>query len=88
MESCFGKRKTIERQQSKQGFTRLLLGLGAIVSRWPAQRILEAFGRVPLRLVHDWCRQFLGPSIQAQRRAAYAMAGVNESGMKAICCQR
>jgi hypothetical protein len=87
MESCFGKWKTIEHQQSKQGFTRLILGLGAIVSDWPVRRILEAFGRVPLRSVRNWCSEFLGPSIQAQRRVAYATAGVNESGMKAISCQ-
>jgi hypothetical protein len=87
MESCFGKWKMIERQQSKQGFTRLVLGLGAIVSDWPIRRILEALARVPLRSVRSWCSRFLGPSIQAQRRIAYVAAGVNESGMKAICCQ-
>jgi hypothetical protein len=77
LESCLGKWKEFERQQSKQGFTGSVLALAAMLSRWPEERVLEALNRVPLRKVLDWSREHLGPSVQAQRRLAYTQCKQN-----------
>lgn len=71
VESCFGKLKGLEGDQSKSGFTGLILSLGAMVSDWTAEAISEALERCRVRDVAAWCRQRLGPSVQAQRRQAY-----------------
>jgi hypothetical protein len=72
LESCLGKLKTLERQQAKSGFTGLVLSLGALVGTWTAETITEALEATPLKAVKSWCAKQLGPSVQAQRRAAFA----------------
>jgi hypothetical protein len=71
LESCFGKLKALEDGQSKSGFTGLVLSLGAMVSTWTSARLGEALDTCRVRDVVGWCRQMLGPSVQAQRRRAY-----------------
>ena len=73
LESCFGKLKALEDGQSKSGFTGLVLGLGAMVSKWTAESIGEALERCRARDVWAWCRDNLGPSVQSQRRKAYGI---------------
>ena len=75
LESCFGKLKALEDGQSKGGFTGLVLSLGAMVSDWTAASVGEALERCRVRDVLDWCRRHLGPSVQSQRRQAYAPRG-------------
>ena len=75
LESCFGKLKALEDGQSKSGFTGLVLSLGAMVSDWTAASVGEALERCRVRDVLDWCRRHLGPSVQSQRRQAYAPRG-------------
>ena len=72
LESCLGKMKTLERQQAKSGFTGMVLTLGAMVSNWTAETIAEALEATPLKAVKGWCEKQLGPSVQAQRREAFA----------------
>lgn len=81
VESCFGKLKALEDGQSKGGFTGLVLSLGAMVSDWTAERIGEALQRCRVRDVLDWCRQWLGRSVQSQRQQAYSgLAGATKLG--------
>jgi hypothetical protein len=47
LESCFGKYKTLERQQSKGGFTSLLLALAACVSERTEEVVQEALEGTP-----------------------------------------
>src|SRR5262249_57268835 len=75
LESCLGKLKALEDGQSKSGFTRLLLSLGAMVSDWTAEAIGEALERCRIRDVAAWCRKMLGRSVQSQRREAYRRSG-------------
>ena len=77
LESLLGKGKRLEGQQSKSGFTKMLLGLAAAVVRPTREYLEEAFARVKTEDVANWCRDHLGISLQAQRRQAFAAAGTN-----------
>lgn len=81
LESCFGKFKEMEKTQSRSGLTGLLLGIGAVVSKTTAAVVQTALDRTPVKKVLNWCRNKLGPSVQAQRRAASTPpAGATNSG--------
>jgi hypothetical protein len=72
LESCFGKLKALEDDQSKSGFTGLVLSLGAMVTSLTAETIAEALERCRVRDVLNWCKEKLGESVQSQRRKAYS----------------
>lgn len=79
LESCFGKLKSLEQEQSKSGFTGMVLSLGAIVaSSLQPERIQEALERCRVKDVLNWCRTQLGPSIQRQRCLAYATSSAQQ----------
>jgi len=81
LESCFGKLKALEQDQSKSGFTGLVLSLGAMVSKRTAETIAEGLERCRVRDVLDWCKKMLGVSVQSQRKQAYGpLAGATEMG--------
>jgi len=80
LESCFGKLKQLEKDQNRSGFTGLLLGLGALVSKTTVEVVQTAMEKCPLKAVWKWCKDKLGESVQAQRRAAYAAVGATDSG--------
>ena len=72
LESCFGKLKSLEQEQSKSGYTGMVLSLGAIVaSSLQPECLQEALERCRVKDVLNWCRTQLGPSIQRQRCLAY-----------------
>jgi hypothetical protein len=71
LESSFGKLKAIESDQSKSGFTGLVLSLGAMVSKWDGETIGKALERVGVHDVLEWCRRKLGISVQARRNRVY-----------------
>jgi hypothetical protein len=71
LESCFGKLKYLERDQSKSGFTGLVLALGVIVGCHTPETIAHALDRCPVKNVQQWCDDQLGPSVQSQRKLAY-----------------
>ena len=72
LESVFGKWKAVERQESRNGITSLVLSLGSLVGQWPASRIKAALEATPVKHVVAWCRQHLPSSVQSQRRLAFA----------------
>ena len=81
LESCFGKLKALERDQSKSGFTGLVLSLGAMVSQRGAERIREGLEMCRVRDVWDWCKEKLGQSVQSKRKQAYGqLAGATKPG--------
>ncbi len=71
-ESVFGKLKALEGDQSRSGFTRYVLSLGALVGDWPPTRIKEALENTPVKMVQAWCAEHLPISVQAQRRIAFS----------------
>lgn len=80
LESVFGKWKALERQESGNGITSLVLSLGSLVGQWSAARITTALEATPVKHVVEWCREHLPSSVQSQRRLAFAApAPVNKS---------
>jgi hypothetical protein len=74
LESCFGRFKTLERDQAKGGFTSLLLGFGSMFVNATIETVGEAMHAVPTRAVFDWCREHIGPTLFSQRKEAFAIA--------------
>ena len=74
LESCFGKLKQLEKDQNRSGFTGLLLGIGAVVSQTTTEVVKMALEKCPIKVVWGWCKQRLGATVQAKRRAVYASA--------------
>lgn len=81
LESLFGKLKSLEHDQSKGGFTALVLGLGAMLASLTPDSIAEALDRVRVRDVSDWCAKKLGVTVQSLRMQLYGPTGRNENGM-------
>jgi len=74
LESCFGKLKEIEKDQAKNGFTGLVLSLGAIVGQTTTQIVRWALENCSVKHVGEWCKENLGTTVQAQRRLVYESA--------------
>jgi hypothetical protein len=72
IESIFGKWKRLEGDQARSGLTGLVLALGAIVAPTTAEVIKQALTTVPTKTVLTWCREKLGQTVQATRRALFA----------------
>jgi hypothetical protein len=70
LESLFGKLKRLEGQQNQNGFTKLLLGIGASVASLSKDYLDAAFAAIKTKDIAAWCQQHLGPSLQAQRQRA------------------
>jgi hypothetical protein len=75
LESCFGRFKALEKDQSKGGFTSLLLGFGALFAEATMEGVLGAMRAVPTARIKEWCAQHLGQTLFSQRKEAFAMAG-------------
>jgi hypothetical protein len=72
IESVFGKMKRLEQDQSKNGFTALLLGLSALVSTTNGAVIQNALETVSTKQVETWRQKTLGQTLQSKRREAFA----------------
>jgi hypothetical protein len=70
--SSFGKGQRLEGEQARSGLTGLGLALGAIVAPTPAEVVKQALTTVPTKTVLTWCREKLGNTVQATRRALFA----------------
>jgi hypothetical protein len=71
LESAFGKFKEIEGNQSKGGFTALLLALPAIFGGLTADTVRRALEFAKTKDITKWIRDHLGESHQSKRCAAY-----------------
>jgi hypothetical protein len=71
-------RRVLEKQQSRGGFTQLLLGFGAQLVRLTPQSVREMLQASRTKDVVRWARQNLGTTLFAQRKLAFA--GATESG--------
>ena len=67
LESSFGKLKEIEGDQSRSGFTSLILIWAALFGATTAEVIRRALTEVPVKLVNAWVRSNLGTTIQSKR---------------------
>jgi hypothetical protein len=69
LESCFAKFKVLERDQSRGGFTSLVLAFGALLIEKTADVISTALQSSSTRAVLDWYHENLAPTLTSQRRA-------------------
>jgi hypothetical protein len=72
LESLIGRGKRLEGQQSKSGFTKLVLGMAAAVTKPSKEFICQAFQTVKTSDVIAWARKKLGTTVQSCRHAAFA----------------
>ena len=72
IESIFGKWKRLEGEQARSGLTGSVLALGALVAPTTAEVITQALTTVSTITVLTWCREKLGKTVQATRRALFA----------------
>lgn len=74
LESLIGKAKQLEGQQSKSGFTKMILGLAASVCEITEQTVCEALASIKVHDVSAWIKEHLGISVQGQRHHAFTAA--------------
>ena len=74
IESVLGKTKRLEQDQSKSGFTGLVLGAAAIVSHTTQEVVTKAMETVPTRKVIEWIKEKLGQSVQSKRNIVFSTA--------------
>lgn len=70
LESLIGKGKRLEGQQSRSGFTKMVLAMAAAVTEPTTDYIRIALETVKTKQAVAWCKDKLGISVQAQRRHA------------------
>lgn len=73
LESLIGKGKRLEGQQSRSGFTKMVLAMAASVAEPKAEYVRTALEQVKTHHVTAWCKDKLGISVQAQRQHALPM---------------
>jgi hypothetical protein len=68
IESLIGKGKRLEGQQSKGGFTRMVLGMAASVVNPTSEYLQQALETTGTKHVAQWTKQYLGASMQGLRQ--------------------
>ena len=68
LESLFGVFKRLERSYAGDGFTSLVLALGAILGEWLEKDVQEALVAVPKKKAEGWAKRLLGTTVQTCRR--------------------
>jgi hypothetical protein len=80
LESCFGTLKTLEKDQSRSGFTGLVLGLGALLGQVTKEVVHRALNSTPIKAVRRWYQENIGESLQSKRGKLYRLANVTDLG--------
>jgi hypothetical protein len=80
LESCLGTLKALQKEQSRSGFTGLVLGLGALLGRVSKEVVRQALASTPVKAVRRWCAENVGQSLQSKRASVYPLAGVTDLG--------
>lgn len=68
IESLFGKQKMLENEQSRSGFTGLILGIGAFLSSTTKEVVEHALTEVKTSTVIKWVQDKIGTTVQAYRK--------------------
>lgn len=77
LESCFGKMKELEKQQSRGGFTTLVVSFGALLADTTSTAIKTALEHSRTQDVYQWCKAHLGTTLFGKRKIAFAHAQQN-----------
>lgn len=67
LESLLGKAKQLQGQQSKSGFTKMILGIAACVSTLTAQVVVTALSTIKVAQLTEWVNNQFEASVQGQR---------------------
>ncbi len=78
IESLFGRFKTLERQHSKGGFTRLIAAIPTLCMKVSAASVRSAFKRINSQATQKWITDTLGRTLTARRNAAYRESRENK----------
>lgn len=68
LESLFGRQKYLEKEQSRSGFTGLILSISAFVSTTTKEVIASAMESVSTKTIQDWVKDKLGNTVQSNRK--------------------
>lgn len=68
IESVIGKLKSLEQDQSRSGFTAMLLSLPAMLSKTTQDVVQKALASVPTKKVFQWMRENIGQSVQSKKK--------------------
>ena len=79
LESCFGKLKQLQKQQARGGFTSLVISFGALLAETTSTVVTAALQHSSTQKVLAWCEQYLGTTVFAQRKIAFA-GGATKTG--------
>lgn len=71
LESCFGRYKVLEREQSRSGFTSLLSAFGVMVMQITRQTIIGALQHSVTQSVINWCKENIPTRFASLRRLAF-----------------
>ena len=70
LESSFGKLKRLQGDASADGFTGLVLALGAVTGDADEAEVREALDAVPTKEAEGWVKRTLGATLRWLRRQA------------------
>ena len=68
IESLFGKLKSLEHDQSKGGFTSLVLGVAACVGKLDSDVVMAAMTQIKTADVDAWTKEQIGTTLLSKRR--------------------
>jgi len=74
LESCFGKLKVLEKQQSQGGFTSLMVSFGALLAETTSTAVHAAMKHSRTHDIYQWCKDHLGTTLFTQRKLAFAQS--------------
>jgi hypothetical protein len=74
LESCIGKLKRLEADQSGSGLTGLALAVGAMVGPWTEADVKQALEEVPQKEAETWASRLFGKTVQWLRRHLFRLA--------------
>jgi len=78
LESCFGKMKELEQQQSRGGFTTLVVSFGAMLADTTSKVIKAALDHSGTKEVYHWCKEHLGTTVFGKRKLAFAESATKD----------
>lgn len=78
IESVIGKFKSLEQDQSKSGFTAMILSLASMLSETTQDVIQKAIESVPTKKVFEWVKENIGQSVQSKKKEVLSLVRETE----------
>ena len=75
LESVFGLFKRREGQQSRSGFTGLIISLPTLLRSWSATEVRAGLRRTGMKSVNHWVKETVGATVWSKRAQAFKQFG-------------